>query len=152
MRYRPNVGIVLQNSCGQIFIGRRVHPVSSCWQMPQGGINEGELPEAAMWREVQEEIGTTKAVIVNEMSEWLRYDFPGHVQSQVWNGDYVGQEQKWFLLRFAGTDKDINIVTAHPEFSEWKWASPSEVVRSAVDFKRDVYRKVLKFFAISFDA
>jgi putative (di)nucleoside polyphosphate hydrolase len=120
--------------------------------MPQGGINEGELPEAAMWREVQEEIGTTKAVIVNEMSEWLRYDFPGHVQSQVWNGDYVGQEQKWFLLRFAGTDKDINIVTAHPEFSEWKWASPSEVVRSAVDFKRDVYRKVLKFFAISFDA
>ncbi|HTH17350.1 MAG TPA: RNA pyrophosphohydrolase [Magnetospirillum sp.] len=144
--YRPNVGIVLFNDRGLVFTARRIDTKADAWQFPQGGIDEGENPRAAVLRELEEEIGTNKAEIIGESREWFSYDLPVEVADTWHKGRWRGQTQKWFALRFLGTDADINIATEHPEFSEWRWMKLAEVPSSIVPFKRDLYVKVVAEF------
>ena len=143
--YRPCVGVMLANKDGQVFVGQRSDRDQDAWQMPQGGIDEGEAPRDAALRELWEETGVLAehAEIVAETDGWLAYDLPHDVVPNIWKGRYKGQEQKWFLIRFLGEDSDINIATEHPEFSRWKWIAPSELVDAIVPFKREVYQRAL---------
>ena len=145
--YRPCVGIFLLNNEGLVFTGRRIDSRAEAWQMPQGGIDAGESPLQACMREMREEIGTNTAELVSQHDEWLYYDIPLPLADRLWQGRYKGQKQKWMALRFTGDDSDINIVTEEPEFCEWKWLSPHDLVDLAVPFKRDVYQNVLAAFA-----
>ena len=144
--YRPCVGIMLINSNNQIFAGQRIDNHLEAWQMPQGGIDEGEDVETACFREMKEEIGTDKASIIAIHPEWLNYDIPEILADKLWEQKYRGQSQKWVALRFLGTDNDINIKTHIPEFSKWKWVSPQQLSSLAAPFKREVYENVLNVF------
>ena len=144
--YRRGVGIALVNHRGRVFVAQRIDTPGPAWQMPQGGIDRGETPRQAALRELHEEIGTDNARIVAVTPGWLRYELPQELQAKVWNGKYCGQEQKWFLMRFSGDDRDIDIATAHPEFSAWKWLSFRQLPRVAVGFKREIYREVVAAF------
>jgi len=146
-RYRPCVGIFLLNNDGLVFAGRRIDSRAEAWQMPQGGIDAGESPLQACMREMREEIGTNTAELVSQHDDWLYYDIPLPLADRLWQGRYKGQKQKWMALRFTGDDSDINIATEEPEFCEWKWLSPHDLVDLAVPFKRDVYQNVLAAFA-----
>ena len=145
--YRPCVGIFLLNNDGFVFGGRRIDSRAEAWQMPQGGIDAGESPLQACMREMREEIGTNTAELVSQHDDWLYYDIPLPLADRLWQGRYKGQKQKWMALRFTGDDSDINIATEEPEFCEWKWLSPHDLVDLAVPFKRDVYQNVLAAFA-----
>ena len=145
--YRPCVGIMLLNNDGKVFVGKRIDNVTEAWQMPQGGIDEGEDVITACMRELGEETGTRKAELIAEHPDWLNYDIPHPLSDRLWQGTYRGQKQKWMLLRFTGTDADINIETEEPEFIEWRWASPDQLIDLAVPFKRDVYERVLSVFS-----
>ncbi|MCH1426837.1 MAG: RNA pyrophosphohydrolase [Alphaproteobacteria bacterium] len=145
--YRPCVGIFLLNNDGLVFAGRRIDSRAEAWQMPQGGIDAGESPLQACMREMREEIGTNTAELVSQHDDWLYYDIPLPLADRLWQGRYKGQKQKWMALRFTGDDSDINIATEEPEFCEWKWLSPHDLVELAVPFKRDVYQNVLAAFA-----
>ena len=145
--YRPCVGIFLLNNDGLVFAGRRIDSRAEAWQMPQGGIDAGESPLQACMREMREEIGTNTAELVSQHDDWLYYDIPLPLADRLWQGRYKGQKQKWMALRFTGDDSDINIATEEPEFCEWKWLSPHDLVDLAVPFKRDVYQNVLTAFA-----
>ena len=144
--YRPCVGIMLINSNNQIFAGQRIDNHLEAWQMPQGGIDEGEDVETACFREMKEEIGTDKASIIGIHPEWLNYDIPEILADKLWDRKYRGQTQKWVALKFTGTDIDINIKTHIPEFSKWKWISPQQLASLAAPFKREVYENVLNVF------
>ena len=144
--YRPCVGIMLINSNNQIFAGQRIDNHLEAWQMPQGGIDEGEDVETACFREMKEEIGTDKASIIAIHPEWLNYDIPENLADKLWDQKYKGQTQKWVALKFTGTDSDINIKTHIPEFSKWKWINPQELTSLAAPFKREVYENVLNVF------
>jgi putative (di)nucleoside polyphosphate hydrolase len=144
--YRPGVGIMLVNTDGLVFVARRIDMPSDAWQMPQGGIDEGEDPRAAALRELEEETGTAKAEIVAESRDWLSYDLPPDLRGKLWKGRYRGQRQKWFLMRFTGADSDIDIATRHPEFSHWKWAPIDDLVGLIVPFKRGLYQAVVEEF------
>lgn len=146
--YRPCVGVMLANRDGEVFVGQRIDNPGPAWQMPQGGIDKGEAPRDAALRELWEETGVTadKVDIIAETTGWVPYDLPHDLVPRIWKGRFRGQEQKWFLMRFKGTDADVNIVTEHPEFSRWRWLPPSELVDAIVPFKRDVYRAVLSEF------
>lgn len=144
--YRPCVGIMLVNFEGLIFVGRRIDQTVEGWQMPQGGIDDGEEPAEAALRELEEEAGTGKATILSEMDEWLTYDLPQHLLGVALHGKYRGQKQKWFAMRFTGEDSDINIRTAEPEFGAWKWLALEALPRLIVPFKRDTYAKVIAAF------
>jgi putative (di)nucleoside polyphosphate hydrolase len=144
--YRPGVGIMLLNSRGEVFVARRIDMVEDAWQMPQGGIDGGEEPRAAAFRELREEIGTDKAEIIAESGSWLRYDLPDGVTQSTWEGRWRGQRQKWFIMRFCGTDADIDLDTDHPEFDAWKWVPVSELPELVVSFKRQVYIDLLSEF------
>jgi len=137
---------MLVNPYGQVFVARRIDDHSRAWQMPQGGIDKGEDPRAAILRELEEEIGTAKAEIVAECRDWIAYDLPDHLIGKVWKGKYRGQKQKWFVLRFTGTDQDINIATKHPEFMDWKWAELDELPDLIVSFKRELYTRLVAEF------
>jgi len=150
--YRPCVGMMLINRAGLVFVARRIDTLVEAWQMPQGGIDEGEDPRIAALRELEEEIGTTKAEIMAESRDWLSYDLPEHLVPQLWGGKYRGQKQKWFALRFLGEDSDINIETKHPEFSQWKWVTPAEVPELIVPFKRELYQAVVGEFSSLFSS
>ena len=143
--YRPCVGVMLLNADGMIWVGRRMDTPNG-WQMPQGGIDEGETPRVAALRELEEEIGTGKAQIVAESDAWHRYDLPPHLLGRAWGGRYRGQEQRWFLLHFNGDDSDINIQTEHPEFDAWQWVAPGALCDLVVPFKRGVYEQVVAEF------
>ncbi len=144
--YRPAVGILLLNRDNLVFVGRRIDQVLEAWQMPQGGIDAGETPKQAALRELAEEVGTDKATVLAESREWFNYDLPAELVGKVWRGRYRGQTQKWFAMRFAGTDQDIDLNTGDPEFSDWRWLAPGEVLDWIVPFKRDVYRRIIAEF------
>jgi len=144
--YRRGVGIVLLDARGRVFVAQRIDTKEIAWQMPQGGIDDGETPRQAAVRELHEEIGTDKARIIAVTRTWLTYDLPADLQSKVWKGKYRGQKQKWFLMRFTGTDADINLDTDHPEFSTWKWLPFTHLPRVIVGFKRDIYKQVVAAF------
>lgn len=145
--YRPAVGIMLLNAADQVFVARRIDTDAEAWQMPQGGINAGEEPRAAALRELEEEIGTSRATILAESRGWLRYEFPAELARKVWGGRYRGQRQKWFAMRFTGADSDIDLATEHPEFMDWKWLPAKQLPDLIIPFKRQLYRDVLTEFA-----
>jgi putative (di)nucleoside polyphosphate hydrolase len=140
--YRPSVGMMLFNRAGRVFVARRIDTPGDAWQMPQGGIDAGETPAEAALRELAEETGTAKAEIIAESGNWLTYDLPEDLAKTLWGGRYRGQRQKWFALRFTGTDSDIDLETAEPEFNAWKWVALDEVPRLIVGFKRPLYEEI----------
>jgi putative (di)nucleoside polyphosphate hydrolase len=146
--YRPCVGVTLINPAGLIWAGRRLDSTAEAWQMPQGGIDDGEKPREAALRELEEETGI-KAPSVKFLAKthhWLTYDLPPELLGRVWGGKYRGQRQKWFLFRFDGEDAEVDIAKEHPEFSAWRWISAEEMLAAIVPFKREVYGKVIQSF------
>lgn len=143
--YRKNVGIMLLNADGLAFVGQRLDYKGNAWQMPQGGIDEGEDPTDAAFRELHEETGIDPALVTLEKvtHDWIPYDLPLDVVPKFWGGKFRGQEQKWFRMRFLGTDDQINIDTKDPEFSAWKWMPLDQLIDNIVPFKREVYARVL---------
>ncbi|MFK7939366.1 MAG: RNA pyrophosphohydrolase [Roseovarius sp.] len=146
--YRPCAGVMLVNADQQVFVGQRRDNQTQAWQMPQGGIDPGEDPRDAALRELWEETGVVAELvhIEAETKGWVPYDLPHDLVPKLWKGRYRGQEQKWFLMRFQGSDADVNIATAEPEFSQWRWLPQAELVASIVPFKRTVYAQVLSEF------
>jgi putative (di)nucleoside polyphosphate hydrolase len=154
--YRACVGLMVLNRHGHIWIGERIEArndaegLGTWWQMPQGGIDPGEDPITAAMRELQEETGITSAEIITETTEWHHYDFPAGFARQAWGGKYRGQKQKWFALRFNGTDDEIDISShdpsLHPEFGRWRWSPKTDLIDNVIDFKRNIYRAVLAEF------
>jgi putative (di)nucleoside polyphosphate hydrolase len=146
--YRPAAGIMLINRDGKVFVGQRLDSTLEAWQMPQGGIDPGEEPEAAALRELEEETGipTHLVEIIARAEEDLDYDLPANLVGKLWKGRYRGQRQAWFMMRFLGEDKDVDLQTPHPEFRAWKWAEPSELPDMIVPFKRELYQNVLRAF------
>ncbi len=146
--YRPCVGVMLIDSRGLIFAGRRIDNPAPAWQMPQGGIDAGEKPRHAALRELWEETGITKDLVefVEKTPDWVTYDLPPELLGKIWGGKYRGQRQKWFLFRYLGRDDQVDIATEHPEFSEWRWVGAAEMIASIVPFKRAVYDHVVGAF------
>lgn len=142
--YRPCAGIMLINDAGQIFVGERID-MPGAWQMPQGGIDEGESHEEAALRELEEEIGVTpgEAEIVKATADWVYYDLPDHLLGKAWGGKFRGQKQRWFLIELLAADDAINIETEHPEFSRWKWTDTTSLLAEIVPFKRPAYEAVI---------
>ncbi|MGD0865398.1 MAG: RNA pyrophosphohydrolase [Rhizomicrobium sp.] len=144
--YRPCVGVMLINREGLVFVGKRIDQTVEGWQMPQGGIDDGESPLEAAFREMKEEIGTNNAEFLRELDEWLEYDLPAHLLGIGLHGRYRGQRQKWIAMRFRGDDSEIDIATPQPEFESWKWLAIEALPRLIVPFKRDTYAKVIAAF------
>ena len=145
--YRKCVGMMILNDKNEILVGKRLDHPSGHWQMPQGGIDENENPEKAVWREMLEEIGTNNATMIKESNQWINYKIPTETLATLpWGDKYVGQTQKWFAFQFNGNDNEINVGTDNPEFSEWKWTHHNLLVENIVPFKRNTYEKILKEF------
>lgn len=138
---------MLCNGPGRVLVGHRVDMAKDAWQMPQGGIDDDEQPHQALWRELKEEVGTDKATIVAEARDWLNYDFPAELIPKLWGGRFRGQSQRWFLLRFLGTDADLALDTHEREFRETRWVEPDALPLLVVPFKRDSYHRVLAEFS-----
>ena len=139
---------MLINADKQVWVGARIDNTDDAWQMPQGGMDVGEEPWATALRELEEETGIAPHLVerLSECPERLRYDLPEELRGKLWGGKWVGQDQDWFLARFVGQDSDIDIVTEHPEFREWRWVEPKELVALIVPFKRDLYRQIIANF------
>jgi putative (di)nucleoside polyphosphate hydrolase len=146
--YRRGVGAMLFNPAGKVFVGRRFgNDYPNAWQMPQGGIDAGESPKQAVMRELEEETGIAKADIIAETKDWLTYDLPEEIAGISWSGKYRGQIQKWFGLRFAGTDADIDLnADDMPEFCEWQWVTMEDLPGLIVPFKRHLYDALINEF------
>lgn len=143
--YRAGVGIMLLNDQGKVFVGQRLDSTLEAWQMPQGGIDPGETPREAALRELTEETGVPADLVevLQESADWLYYDLPADLVGTVWKGRYCGQRQKWFAMRFLGSDADVRIDTEHAEFRAWQWADRDQLDALIVPFKRDLYGQVL---------
>jgi len=139
---RIGVGIVLLNNKNKIFVGKRIDNPKKFWQMPQGGVDKNEELLQAAKRELKEETNIKSIKLIKELDEWIEYNLPKNLLGKVWKGKYKGQKQKWFVMKFLGDDKEINIKTKHPEFLEWKWIELDKITDVVVDFKLDVYKKV----------
>ena len=150
LNYRPCVGIMLVNEEGQVFVGKRIdNQEGDWWQMPQGGIDKGEEPSDAAYRELEEETGATRddVELITRLDNEIFYDLPPELNGKLWGGKYVGQRQIWYLARFTGTDDDINLEAHEPaEFCEWKWVEAETLPDMIVPFKRDVYSEVVNGF------
>ena len=139
---------MILNAKKKILVGRRLDHPSGFWQMPQGGIDDSEKPEEAVWREMMEEIGTNNAKLHKISLQWINYEIPEETLKRLpWGKTYIGQTQKWFIFHFTGNNKDINVETENPEFSEWKWIKSSNLIENAVPFKRIVYKTILDEFS-----
>jgi putative (di)nucleoside polyphosphate hydrolase len=146
--YRPAAGVMLINREGKVFVAQRLDSTLEAWQMPQGGLDEGEDAEAGALRELEEETGipSDKVEIIARCPVELTYDLPEDLAGKLWKGKWRGQRQSWFLARFLGEDGDVNIETDHPEFRAWKWADPAELPAMIVPFKKKLYEDVLEAF------
>ncbi len=139
---RSGVGIIVLNKKNKIFVAKRIDNPKNFWQMPQGGIDEGEDYLSAAYRELEEETSITKVELVKELDGFITYLLPDHLLGIIWRGKYKGQKQKWFIMKFIGEDKEINIQTKKPEFLEWKWIELETLTEIVVDFKLHVYKEL----------
>ena len=139
---RSGVGIAVLNKDNKIFVAKRIDNPKNFWQMPQGGVDDGEDYLTAAYRELEEETSIKEVEVIKELDELITYELPKKLLGIIWNGKYRGQEQKWFLMRFLGKDSDINIKTKNPEFCEWKWIEIDNILDCVVDFKLHVYESV----------
>ena len=139
---RSGVGIVVLNKENKVFVAKRIDNPKNFWQMPQGGVDEGEGFLKAAYRELEEETSIKNVELVKELDGTITYELPDRLLGLIWKGKYRGQKQKWFLMRFVGSDSEINIKTKHPEFLEWKWVELDKITDLVVDFKLHVYKEV----------
>lgn len=151
--YRPNVGVMLANPSGLLFAGQRLDAPKlgtdeTAWQAPQGGIDEGEDPLEAAFRELEEETGVTRDLVTleAEFPGWLTYDLPHDIVPKIWKGRFRGQKQRWYLMRFHGADNQVVIEQDHAEFAQWRWIDPRDMIEKIVPFKRDIYTQVIASF------
>ena len=140
---REGVGIIVLNSRNKVFVGKRKDNPNNNWQMPQGGVNNGENYISAMKRELEEETSISNIKVVKELDYYLEYELPKNLVGIIWKGKFRGQKQKWFIVKFIGDEKEINIKTKKPEFIEWKWIAVEKLPEVIVDFKKNVYLKLL---------
>tara|TARA_Y100001936_G_scaffold4873_1_gene4406 strand:+ start:346 stop:840 length:495 start_codon:yes stop_codon:yes gene_type:complete len=139
---RNGVGIIVLNQQNKVFVAKRIDNPKNFWQMPQGGVDDGEKPIDAAYRELEEETGMKNLEFITEIEGTTIYELPEHLLGIIWKGKYKGQRQKWFLMRYLGEDNDINIKTDNPEFLDWKWIDLSEITEVVVDFKLHVYKEL----------
>ena len=139
---RIGVGIVLLNHENNIFVGKRIDNPKNSWQMPQGGVDQNENFLQAAKRELVEETGIKSVKLIKELDGLLKYDLPEYLLGKLWEGKYRGQKQKWFVMKFIGKTDEIDVKTKNPEFLDWKWIAPSELLNVAVSFKVDIYKKI----------
>ena len=139
---RKGVGVVLLNKNNQIFVARRIDNPKDFWQMPQGGIDKGETPLEAAYRELKEETSIKSVKIIQEIKDEITYNLPDNLLGIIWKGKYKGQTQKWLVMKFLGDVKEIDLKTKHPEFLEWKWINIENITDKVVDFKLHVYEKI----------
>ena len=140
---RIGVGAIVLNKKNQVFVGKRKDNPVDKWQMPQGGVNDGEDLTSAMKRELNEETGIENIKILNEIDGWFEYELPNYLLGKIWRGKFRGQKQKWFIVKFLGDDEEINLEKDKPEFIEWKWLDIENLPNVIVDFKKKVYEKLL---------
>ena len=141
---RSGVGIVVLNKYNKVFVAKRIDNPKNFWQMPQGGVDEGENFLSAAYRELEEETSIKNVKLIHEIDEITTYLLPKHLLGVIWKGKYKGQKQKWFLMRFLGNDNEVNINTNKPEFLEWKWIDLDMITDVVVDFKLEVYKTLQK--------
>ena len=141
---RSGVGIVLLNKDNKIFVAKRIDNPENFWQMPQGGVDQGEDFLSAAYRELEEETSIKKVEIIEELDGFITYHLPNRLLGIIWKGKYKGQKQKWFLMRYLGEDGEINIKTKKPEFLDWKWVNLDEITKIVVKFKLHVYQEIQK--------
>lgn len=144
--FRQGVGMMIIDKDNRVFVGKRIDSKANGWQMPQGGIDLGETPSAAALREMEEEIGSNKGDVIAESKKWYSYRVPTAAIPRLWDGQYCGQKQKWFLIRFTGEDSDINVNTEHPEFDQWKWVDFDNLLNDIISFKYNLYKQVVDEF------
>ena len=145
--YRIGIGVVLLNEKKKVFVGKRIDIKSEAWQMPQGGVTKDEKFEDAAYRELYEETGIKNAKIIFKSNKWFKYNIPRTLKKKLWSGKYLGQKQKWFVMKFVGNDKkDININVGKAEFCDWKWVNLNELEKLIVPFKKSMYKKIIKEF------
>ena len=142
--FRKGVGIIVLNKYNKIFVAKRIDNPKNFWQMPQGGVDEGEDFLSAAYRELEEETSIKKVELIKEIDEITTYELPSHLLGIIWKGKFKGQKQKWFLMRYLGNDNEININTNKPEFLEWKWIDLDMITDVVVDFKLEVYKILQK--------
>ena len=140
---RTGVGAIVLNNKNKIFVGKRKDNPIDKWQMPQGGVDKNEKFLDAMKRELFEETSIKNIEVIKEINNWFEYELPKNLLGIIWKGKFRGQKQKWFIVRFVGNENEINLETEHPEFIEWKWIDMNELPNVIVDFKKEVYKKIL---------
>ena len=141
---RLGVGIVLLNSDNKVFVGKRIDNPVNFWQLPQGGVDKNEDFLCAANRELKEETSVESVKFIKEIDNWLTYELPKNLLGKIWKGKYRGQKQKWFIMRFVGNEKEINIKTKNAEFKEWKWIDVNQLINVVVSFKLNVYKSIVK--------